>query len=556
MTTLRLGGGEPFYSVAWSPDGSRALSGSQDKTVRVWDVERGSSLATLRGHTHSVWSVAWSPDSSRAISGSWDRTIRIWDVKSRDCLATLEGHAAEILSVACSPDGTRVLSGSKDTTLRIWDLQSGRCLGMLEGHTAEVDSVAWSPDGSRLVSGSADKTLRVWDAQNGRCLATLQGHTNSVFGVAWSPDSSRVLSGSAGGDLRVWDAQSARCLAILAGHTDQVLSVAWSPDGSRALSGSSDHTLRVWDVESGECLGDLDSESPSRVHGVAWSPDSKRALSAWGSGNLLVWDLDQSGTPIIYHDGTGYRLGSWYAIGYDERQTLDAFLRSDHSSIWLVSPLGNGGTLAATDNALVVIPKRREADGTVSLGRRYPVSGITDMQVRGVFVKQLVFTHEAARIQVRLLSHQRAAALVWILARHFPQVAPSLILQSEEALLAGSTGRAGRVRVGCLVSTRKEDPGFQHYYVKAATAASAQYAVNEYPVVIRPHARIAYEQKLPSCARCGQELWVAVTRGHPTSVISTKHGLAVLDSVLVPGPIGAGPSLDMWFAGHKLMDNK
>ena len=277
-------------SVAVSPDGTRAVSGSDDQTVRVWDLSSGQCLATLEGHSDRVWSVAVSPDGTRAVSGSSDQTVRVWDLSSGQCLATLEGHSNWVRSVAVSPDGTRAVSGSDDQTVRVWDLSSGQCLATLEGHSNWVRSVAVSPDGTRAVSGSSDQTVRVWDLSSGQCLATLEGHSARVWSVAVSPDGTRAVSGSSDQTVRVWDLSSGQCLATLEGHSDSVWSVAVSPDGTRAVSGSSDQTVRVWDLSSGQCLATLEGHSDS-VLSVAVSPDGTRAVSGSSDQTVRVWDL-------------------------------------------------------------------------------------------------------------------------------------------------------------------------------------------------------------------------------------------------------------------------
>ncbi|MSV28174.1 MAG: TIR domain-containing protein [Bryobacterales bacterium] len=161
---LSLGHTNSVRSVVFSADGRRALSGSDDNTVRLWDVETGRSLRVLEGHSGGVNSVAFSPDSLRALSGSADKTVRLWDVETGRSLRVLEGHSARVWSVAFSPDSRRALSGSEDKTVRLWDVETGRSLRVLEGHSARVRSVAFSPDGRHALSGAVNGVVRVWDA--------------------------------------------------------------------------------------------------------------------------------------------------------------------------------------------------------------------------------------------------------------------------------------------------------------------------------------------------------------------------------------------------------
>jgi WD40 repeat protein len=111
------------WSASFSPDGSRIVSGSSDKTVRIWDAVTGDAIRTLEGHTNSVWSASFSSDGSRIVSGSDDKTVRIWDAVTGDAIRTLEGHTNSVLSASFSPDGSRIVSGSDDKTVRIWDAQ-------------------------------------------------------------------------------------------------------------------------------------------------------------------------------------------------------------------------------------------------------------------------------------------------------------------------------------------------------------------------------------------------------------------------------------------------
>jgi WD40 repeat protein len=278
-------------SVAFSLKGTRIVSGSGDETVRVWDAHSGAELRTLEGHTSWVQSVAFSPNGTRILSGSYDQTVRVWDADSGAELKRLKGHANWVQSVAFSPNGTRIVSGSRDQTVRVWDADSGAKLRKLEGHTDTVRSVAFSRDATRIVSGSDDQTVRVWDAHSGAELRTLEGHTSWVQSVAFSPNGTRILSGSGDTTVRVWDAVSSAELQKLEGHSEWVRSVAFSPDGSRIISGSKDQTVRVWDADPGAELRRLAGHT-GYVLSVAFSPNGTRIASGSDEQTVRVWDAD------------------------------------------------------------------------------------------------------------------------------------------------------------------------------------------------------------------------------------------------------------------------
>jgi WD40 repeat protein len=178
---------DSVLAVALTADGSRAVSGSDDKTLRVWGLEGNQPPHVLEGHTSIVEAVALTADGKLAVSGSDDRTRRVWDLEGNQPPHLLEGHAKRISAVALTVDGKRAVSGSKDQMLRVWDLEGNRPPRVLVGHTGWVRSVALTADGKRAVSGSDDNTLRVWDLKSGNCLVIFTCDA-PVLGCACSGD--------------------------------------------------------------------------------------------------------------------------------------------------------------------------------------------------------------------------------------------------------------------------------------------------------------------------------------------------------------------------------
>ncbi len=286
-TSLALG-------VAVTADGRRAVSGSQDKTMRVWDLENLKCLTMLEGYNSTVLGVAVTADGRRAVFGSGDNTVQVWDLEKGTCIATLKGHTAVVWAVAVTADGRRAVSGSDDNTVRVWDLEKGTCIATLKGHTYIVLGVAVAADGRRAISGSDDKTVRIWDLEKGICIAILKGHTSGVVGVAVAADGRRAVSGSDDNTVRVWDLQKGVCIAALEGHTAGVWAVAITADGRRAVSGSNDNTVRVWDLEKGTCIATLKGHADS-VRGIAVTADGRRAISSSYDNNVRVWELPPYG---------------------------------------------------------------------------------------------------------------------------------------------------------------------------------------------------------------------------------------------------------------------
>ncbi|AZL53363.1 hypothetical protein EI285_01765 [Aliarcobacter skirrowii] len=275
-------------SIAISSDNRYIVSGSSDKTVKLWEINSGKLLKTFTGHKNIVNSIAISSDNRYIVSGSADDTVRLWDFKSGKLLKTLNGHSNSVDSVVISSDSKYIVSGSLDKTVKLWDVNSGKLLKTLNGHSNWVDSVAISSDNRYIISGGWDKTVKLWDVNSGKLLKTLNGHSDIVLSVAISSDNRYIVSG---GDktVKLWDVNSGKLLKTLSGHSKGVNSVAISSDNRYIVSGSSDKTVKLWDVNSGKLLKTLNGHSDS-VNSVAISSDNRYLVYGNGDNTIKIYN--------------------------------------------------------------------------------------------------------------------------------------------------------------------------------------------------------------------------------------------------------------------------
>lgn len=282
-------------SVAVNPDGTWAASGSDDKTIKIWDLETGQCRATLEGHTEGVMSVAITPDGKRIVSGGTDEAVRVWDA------VTLKNQTNLILdgiplSISSLSDSERVLIGltSPQNVIELWSLACDRRVWG-KRVASYVNSVSVDAKGKVATSGHSgdDNGVRLWDLETGQCLATLKGHSDEVNCVQITPDGRFAVSGSDDKTVKVWDLEAGTCIGTLEGHENKVHSVAISPNGSLiASTGFIDATVRLWDWKSGACLQVISTATGAR-HSVstAFSPDSSRLLVGNTDGEVYVYRL-------------------------------------------------------------------------------------------------------------------------------------------------------------------------------------------------------------------------------------------------------------------------
>ncbi|MGB6220597.1 WD40 repeat domain-containing serine/threonine protein kinase [Haloferula sp.] len=404
--------------LAWSPDGTRLVSGGDDRIVRVWDINTGKEVLSFRGHTDSITTLAWSPDGQWIASGQRGGMVRIWNAAedsrplrlqiepplSPNTLAwnpendhiaiaanqewaytgvvlelptrQIQNHPGFFVkNVAWNPDGTRLAAARLDGAgdhLEVWERSSGK---RLWGEGPGSSQIAWAPDGKTLAAMVYEGDLLLYDGEDGSVLRMIkalspdQRTERPTHQFRFSPDGATLAWGQAAGSLAFFDPGTGKLQRELQGHTARVNVVDWSRDGARIATASEDHTVRIWNVASGDTEVTMLGHSAS-VLDLRWSPDNTRLATASLDGTVRLWNPATGAEMARYACPAAMRSIDWSPDGtrlmaggddgivlFDARRGFQVEAQArfqDHAK--------EGGWDAATDQAKQLLDRSSNKD--------------------------------------------------------------------------------------------------------------------------------------------------------------------------------------------------
>lgn len=317
----------PLTNVAFNKSGSLLLTGSYDRTAKIWPMiesygqTENETVVSLEGHSNVVYCVAFNnPYGDRVATGSFDKTAKIWKTESGQCLQTLRGHQGEVVclnfNAASDPTQRLLATGSMDSRAALWKLQDGQDMNQpthwLAGHSADVIALDWEPheNGSKLITGSFDRTAAVWDVAAGKNASMpmfqLIGHREELSAVYMDYTGSMAITGSMDRTARIWDLRNGQCVSCLRGHTDEVLDVAFSNDRFYAATGGADSKACLYDLRFltidqpalyGETISSNDAEKileghQSEISQVKFNPAGTHLLTVSADSTARIYRTD------------------------------------------------------------------------------------------------------------------------------------------------------------------------------------------------------------------------------------------------------------------------
>jgi WD40 repeat protein len=276
-----------------SPDGKKVYTGSNDKTVRIWDATKQAIEKQFVGHAGPVTAVAVSANLQILASGSADNTIRLWNQQTAKESDVLLAHSRRITALGINATNTQMLSASEDGAIKLWALPLVAPKAFM--HPDQITSLVLTPDGNKVLTAGNDKIVRLWNLVSGAKEKDYVGPTLPIVQLAISGNGATIAAVSADKTLTLWNTADAKVLhklAIPAGPQ----AVAFSGDAQSVYVGSADGGIKQIKVADGKDIKTFPAQHKGPIVGLTLSAKGDQLYSASADKTIQTWAL-LDGTP-------------------------------------------------------------------------------------------------------------------------------------------------------------------------------------------------------------------------------------------------------------------
>lgn len=316
-------------AIAWSPDSRRIATGSNDKTVRIWNLDGTGEPIVYRRHTNGIFAIAWSPDGQRIASASSDQTVHVWNADGAGEPIVFKGHDAAVRVVAWHPDGKRLFTGAVNKTMGIWNIDGTGSVVPIDIDHGYAHTSAWSPDREWVVTGGKDGKVRLWKMDRKDEPVLLDEHDGPVNTIQWTPDGQHIVAAADDGVVQIWKGGGTGKALVLNGYKAMKVAVTISPDGRRVAFGGDTQAFKIANIDgSGH---PIEFRTGSQMFELAFSPDGQRIASIERNGTIHVWNVERILKTRVFH---GHTDGVYGAAWSPDAKRIASVSHDNTLRIW------------------------------------------------------------------------------------------------------------------------------------------------------------------------------------------------------------------------------